>query len=163
MMDMHIDGLDSLALSFKDLLEIPYDFRHDTLAGGAKIVCAKIMAYLHAHHKRTGQLANAWEVRDVSSGDDPCFLVTTIADEKVTRSGKIRRKQRIHQGSGRHRAGSSHHGSGNTMADIAYYLNYGTTRVDATHWFEHAMEEVEEEFAGYMEVSLGKFFDERGL
>ena len=49
------------------------------------------------------------------------------------------------------------------MMDVAYYLEYGTPRMAATHWMENAIELAQDEATEAMQEEWNKHMEECGF
>lgn len=58
-----------------------------------------------------------------------------------------------------------HHGMSNAVSaqDVAYYLEYGTPRMSATHWMENVVEATEDEIYKAMEIAWDEYLKSKGL
>ena len=166
-MSMHIDGLDRVIADFAAVANMTTEDKLEILRPGAKVIMKHMMTYLRAHHWRTGALAASIDMEELAISDPVIRVMPgkenkTVARQKHAGSRTWRRRTyRIHDGSGRTKP--SHHGPGNTVMDVAWYLNYGTSRIPATHWFDHAMEEAADEFYAVTEDGYNAFLASHGF
>lgn len=99
----------------------------------------------------TGTLADSFRLQKKSSGDG---VTVTIAPK-----GK-------HPGSGRGKRMKRGRSSGKysgTNAEIGYILEYGSPRIQASHWMEQTNEEAEEEVNAIMADAWDQLITEKGL
>lgn len=50
-----------------------------------------------------------------------------------------------------------------TNAEVGYFLNYGTPRIPATHWYENTEERIEPEIVAKVEEGYDAFLKEKNL
>ncbi len=115
------NGMDELELSLEQLAAMPDDVKWSVLSAGAEVVKAAHQAMIRRLFKQhTGSLLNSISVRRKNSKSGN--IVASISP------------------TGKHPGSKSKKHAG-TNAEVAFYLEYGTPRIKATHWMEKANED----------------------
>lgn len=169
-MNMHIDGLDHLIVSMTEAAAIPLEEKMNMIRRGALVVQRAVVEYLNAHHHRTGELADSIVLNELPSFESIIVepgakenRVTARTKHEGTRTWK-RKTYKIHGRSGHNKSrADSHHGPGNTVMDIGFYLEYGTTRTPAAHWLENSLKLAEDEFHAEMSQAWDEYLQSKGL
>ena len=112
-------------------------------------------------HQRTGSLAESIDFEDNASGGYASFVVKPFGSHK---GGMYERRSRAGDSSRRY----AKHGRKTTKKalkneELAYFLEYGTPRIDATHWMETANEESEAEIQDIIEKEFDELLKRKGL
>lgn len=151
------NGIDALDLSLKQVAELSPEEKENIIMAGANLIKEKLRQFLNTHHRRTGELADSIDAKYFSDG-------TAEVGPGGTRKKGKRRVARSHGGSGASKR-SKHHGSasGSSMAEIGYYLEYGTPRMKATHWMEASNEQSMAEFDAAMERAWDEHLKRAGF
>lgn len=155
----HFNGIDALEIDLERMANLDEETRWAMLEAGAAVFKRVFQEYLNKYHRKTGQLAES-------------ITITRFESQKSVRVwpiGKYHKKGRrslrqLHDGSGASKR-SKHHGAvgGSSMTDVAYYLEYGTPRMPATHWMENAIELANDEANEAMQEVWNKHLDDLGL
>lgn len=145
------NGVDAIEASLSQLAALPGDARERIIMAGAELIRDRLKAYLNAHHRRTGQLADSITAKYYSSG-------AALVEPGKTVKGKKRRLAQTHAGSGATNR-SKHHGAtgSSSMADVGYYLEYGTPRMKAAHWMETSNEQSMPDFDRVMAAAWDEY------
>ena len=102
--------------------------------------------------QRTGDLAQSIAVELKGAGEDFHAYIFPKGKHRGSSTGKRKRKN-----------GRSNGKYSGSNAEIAYILNYGSPRIDATHWLEIANEEAEDEVIAAEQDAWGGVLAEKGL
>ena len=101
--------------------------------------------------QRTGDLAKSISVELKGAGEDFHAYIFPKGKHRGSSTGKRMKKGR-----------SSGKYSG-TNAEVAYILNYGSPRINATHWLEIANEEAESEVITAEQEAWNGLLEKKGL
>ena len=153
-----VNGMNEMQRTMEDLARLTSEDKMNILQAGAKLLRDKMEQYVAEHHHRTGALEGSMSV--TPAGDH----IDVGPKGKVTRVNRRRRRQ-AHAGSGGTARGSKHHGARgySTMEEIAWYLNYGTSRMDATHWFDRVMDEADEQVGAAEDAAWDEILKSKGV
>ena len=153
------NGIDSLQRDLEKLERIDNDTKWSILEAGANVFLEIYTKRLRAQHWITGTLARALRIDRMQDGE----VARIWPIGKYKKQGRRTLRER-HAGSGASKR-SKHHGSagGSTTMDVAYYLEYGTPRMAATHWMEYANEEAEEPSREAMQEAWNKHLEDCGF
>ena len=122
-------GLDELTLSLEQLATTPEETQYSILEAGASALIPRWKETLQSM-KRTGQLIESVKAAR-KKGETPIVAITP----KGKRKGAYTGQRKTH-------GGGTYQG---TNTEVAYVLEYGTTRMAATHWMETTNEEAGDE------------------
>ena len=149
------NGMDEISASFEQLANITDEDKASVLSPAAEILKERqVQKIVQMFRQRTGDLAKSITVELKGAGED--FHAYIFPKGKHRGSSTGRRKRR------NGRAGSNGKYSG-TNAEVAYILNYGSPRIDATHWLEIANEEAEDEVIAAEQEAWSGVLDKKGL
>lgn len=112
--------------------------------------------------QHTGSLADSIDIEDDTVGKEYAFI--TVKPFGTHKGGKYTRKSRAGSANRRY---AKHNRKTSTKKikneELAYLLEYGTPRIDATHWMENTNEEVADEIQGLIESEYDKLLQKKGL
>ena len=158
---LEINGMDSLARSFSELLSLSHDAAMEIVMAGAEAAQEGQKRYLRQHHYRTGDLSESITIRAL-----PNFTAARVEATGVKTAGATGRikLRKAHRGSGATRR-VKHHGlsKGTSMQDVAYYLAMGTSKLRATSWDVKANAAADTEITRAMEAAWNKTLDSLDL
>lgn len=132
------NGMDELELSLEQLAAMPDDVKWSVLSAGAEVVKAAHQAMIRKlFNQHTGSLLNSISIKQKKNkAGETVAVISPVGNHPGSKS-------------------ETHAG---TNAEVAYYLEYGTPRIKATHWMEKANEDentqadiIEAEQAAYNE------------
>lgn len=124
------NGMNDLSISLQEMASAPDEVKYNMLEAGAAVLVEKWKNALESH-RRTGSLIDSIKAKR-KKGDSPIVQVVPDGPHTSTYRG-IRKTKRG--------------GYKKTNAEVAYVLEYGTPRMDATHWMETANEEAADSVA----------------
>lgn len=156
MAKISFNGMDAISASFEELANVTDDDRKYVLQAGARVFAERQIAQIKTWFtQRSGQLANSVAVQLRGSDDSLCARIffkgkRKDSDEKERRQRKLRRSR-------------SDDNLGETNTEVAYILNYGSSRIKATHWLEYANEDVEPEAMDAMKYAWDEVLESKGL
>lgn len=164
---MNVRGLSKARKALAKLGDITDKEQEMVLYRGAYEVLREIFDFLAGHHWASGDLARSF---DIETGATATFVKPKQV-EKTTKlkGGRIRRVNMLHKGSGhttqhvKNGFKSSHHGPGNTMPDIAWYLHSGTRRIKGDAWFDTVEENAREKVYDAIEQALDYLIASKGF
>lgn len=112
--------------------------------------------------QRTGSLAESIDIEDNYIGRE--YASITVKPFGTHKGGMYTRNSRAGS-AGRRYAKHNRRPSTKKLKneELAYLLEYGTPRIDATHWMENANEEVSDEIQGMVETEFDKLLKKKGL
>ena len=119
-------GIESISMSLSVLSNLPDEAAYNVLEAGAAVLIEKWKEKL-LPMKRTKQLIDSIQAKRKIGDGGPYVLVTPTGTRRSEYRG-IRKTKRM----GKYKKYNS---------EVAYVLEYGTPRMDATHWMETANEE----------------------
>lgn len=131
------NGTEDLSFSLSDLANLSDDDKWRILSAGAAVMQeaqrSKAKQLFTKYSK--GALANSISV--VRKNKDGTLIAQIVPKGKHPNTGTGKRMKKTEKG---RRSSGNYSGSN---AEIAYYLEFGTPRIPATHWIETAVEEAE--------------------
>lgn len=146
------NGMDSLIASTQEMSKLSADEKLSILRPAAELLKEKYTNVLSTiFNVRSGALSGSVYTKEYAD-DNPLIRVSLKG---------------IHPGSGMGKRANGKHASAgrknSTNAEIAYYLEFGTPRIPATHWMETANEESEADIADTMDSSFGSLLKQKGF
>lgn len=157
MMRFHIDGLDRLSVSYASLSQISEDDLWAIIEPAANTLADKMRETIsRLFTPRSGSLLGSIEVRRKLSKGGAVFALVGPNDKTHPKSSTGKRKSRGPRGGG----GGSYSG---TNAEVAWILEYGSSRIPGRHWMETAVTETEEQILGQLETGFNAYCDAAGL
>lgn len=156
MSSFRVYGLDNLSADIEQLAQIDDASRWSILERGGEVLRSAHQRFLDLYHKRTGQLEASLKISQKKASDDLVAVVAPRGKRKGAFTGRRMKKDK----SGRRRSSGHYEG---TNAEVAYYLEYGTPRMAATHWMETANEEAAPEVQTAMEQAFDEYLASKGF
>lgn len=164
MMNLHIDGLDRLTVSYATLSQLSDDELWGIIEPAANTLKAKMQAVIsRLFHQRTGSLHDSIEVqRKLSKGGAVFALVgPNQAEHSGQRGRKAIARERGEKGLGKRKGGKGSYSG--TNAEVGWILEYGSSRIPGRHWMETACDEAEEELLQQLEQGFDALCAAAGL
>lgn len=155
MMNFHIDGLDRLSVSYASLSRLSDDDLWAIIEPAANTLKDKMQESLSIFRVITGSLLGSIEVKRKSSRGGTVYALVGPNDKKHPKSSTGKRRARAQGGKGGSYSG--------TNAEVAWILEYGTSRIPGRHWMEQAVTSTEEELLGQLETGFNAYCDAVGL
>ncbi len=153
-MGMTVNGLDQLRADFASWASIPDDAILDrvVLPAAEYFKTRLAMAAATFFNVVSGSLAGS--IKILRRGVYDWGIAATVGPDqgKHPHATQGKRKPRAQGGGGGHYGG--------TNAEIAYILEYGSTRIPARHWIEQTLNEVEPDIHAMMEAAFAELMDE---
>lgn len=146
------NGIDEISASFEQLAQITDDDKASVLMPAAELLKERqTQKIIDMFRQRTGDLAKSIAVELKGAGEDFHAYIFPKGKHRGSSTGKRMKKGR-----------SSGKYSG-TNAEVAYILNYGSPRINATHWLENANEEAESEVIAAGQNAWNSLLEQKGL
>lgn len=150
-LNYHVDA------SFSQLAELTDDEKWQIIEPAAELARAAYAAAADAVFKRhTGALAESPTV-ERKTNKHGVFARIGLKGKHPNSSTGIRYKK---DRNGKRRKSGNYSG---TNAEVGYFLNYGTPRIKATHWFDNASDKVEAEVQQKLEDGWNAYLDSKGV
>lgn len=147
------NGMDEISASFEQLANITDEDKASVLTPAAEILKERqVQKILQMFRQRTGDLAKSITVELKGAGEDFYAYIFPKGKHRGSSTGKRKRKN-----------GRSNGKYSGSNAEVAYILNYGSPRIDATHWLEIANEEAEDEVIAAEQEAWDGVLTEKGL
>ena len=156
MMEMHIDGLDRVSVSFLQLQQLSKDQIWDIIAPAADTLKTRmqdVISRLFTQH--SGSLRESIHVERKISKGGVVYAQVGPDQQKHPKATQGKRKRNAQGGGGGKYAG--------TNAEVGWILEYGSTRIPAKHWMETACNEAEEELHEQLEAGWDAAVTAAGL
>lgn len=106
--------------------------------------------------ERTGALAKSPTVTQKNKDGQLVAVVTLKGKHPGTGKGIRMKKDK----NGKRRKSGNYSG---TNAEVGYYLNYGTPRIAATHWYDNATDKAEPQVQDKLEEGWNAYLDSKGV
>lgn len=146
------NGMDEISASFEQLAQITDDDKASVLMPAAELLKERqTQKIIDMFRQRTGDLAKSIAVELKGAGEDFHAYIFPKGKHRGSSTGKRMKKGR-----------SSGKYSG-TNAEVAYIHNYGSPRINATHWLEIANEEAESEVITAEQEAWNGLLEKKGL
>ena len=146
------NGMDEISASFEQLANITDEDKSSVLMAGAEVLQERqTQKIMDMFRQRTGDLAKSISVQLKGAGED---FHAYIFPKGKHRGSSMGRRMKKGRSSGKY--------SG-TNSEVAYVLNYGSPRIDATHWLEIANEEAEAEVIAAEQDAWNSMLEQKGL
>lgn len=146
------NGMDEISASFEQLAQISDDDKASVLMPAAELLKERqTQKIIDMFRQRTGDLAKSIAVELKGAGEDFYAYIFPKGKHRGSSTGKRMKKGR-----------SSGKYSG-TNAEVAYILNYGSPRINATHWLENANDEAESEIMAVEQDAWNSLLEKKGL
>ena len=162
MMNLHIDGLDRLSVSYATLSQLSDDEIWGIIepaAGTLKTRMQDVIARLF--RQRSGSLRESIEVtRKISKGG---AVFALVGPNQAKHHGSTTGKRKAKRAAKKRRTGTNGSYSG-TNAEVGWILEYGSERISpGFHWMETACDEAEEELMQQLEQGFDAVCTAAGL
>lgn len=146
------NGLDEISASFDQLAQLSGDDKLSILMPSAQLLLQRQREkILQLFQRRTGDLENALTLEPREGDEGPSILIYLKGKHRGSYTGKRK---------GKRRSNGKYSG---TNAEVAYVLNYGSSRIQATHWMENANEEAEAEVVAAQQEAWNDLVTKKGL
>lgn len=146
------NGTDALELTFEKMANLSTDDLLRVIRPGADVLQKRLIdKVLSIFTQRSGSLAKSFKQKERVWADGASISVLPIGKHLGSSTGKRRGKRR-----------SNGHYDG-TNAEVAFILEYGSPRIDATHFMSNTVDESEAEVLAAMEAELDVVLKELGL
>ncbi len=156
-MSMHIDGLDELSVSLAELSRLNDDQIWSIIEPAADVVKSKMREAIDRFFPKTewttGTLHDSIEVKRKISKSGAVYALVGPNNKKHPKILKGLRKMR------RPRKKTIK----GTNAEIWWILNYGSERIDATHWADTACDEADPEALQLLQDGFNRVLEEAGF
>lgn len=156
MAGFHVSGLDRLDIDLAQLAAVEDADALLILERGGEVIKAAHQRYLNAFHHLTGQLEASISIVQKAAGEKSSVIIGQKGKRRGAFTGKRMKKDR----NGRRRSSGHYEGSNR---EVAYFLEYGTPRMPATHWMETANEQAMEEAQAAMETAWDEYLKSKGF
>lgn len=146
------NGVDALDLTFEKMANLSKDDLLRILRPGAELLRGRLVdKVLALFNQHSGSLAKSFRLKERTWEDGAVISVLPTGKHPKSSTGKRRGKRR-----------SNGHFDG-TNAEVAFILEYGSSRIGATHFMETTAEESETEIYEVMQAELNAILSELGL
>lgn len=147
------NGMDEISASFEQLANITDQDKAAVLSPAAEILKERqVQKIIQLFRQRTGDLAKSITVALKGAGEDFHAYIFPKGKHRGSSTGKRKRKN-----------GRSNGKYSGSNAEVAYVLNYGSPRIDATHWLEIANEEAEDDVIAAEQEAWNGVVSQKGL
>ena len=157
---------DNLSAGLAELGKLTDDELYTVLAAGASVIENAHKEELKRRFKQhTGSLAESPTITRKFDDGELIARVQPQGKHKGTKAGIRRRKSRAIKGI----KGAKHGREGRSgtyeasNAEVAYYLEFGTPRIPASHWMEHANEKAAEALGEAMDNAWDELMESKGV
>nr|DAK96031.1 MAG TPA: hypothetical protein [Caudoviricetes sp.] len=146
------NGVDALELTFDKMANLSGDDLLRIIRPAAELLKTRLSEKVRAiFTQRSGSLANSFKLRERVWEDGAGITVLPMGKHPKSSTGKRH---------GKRRSNGSYQG---TNAEVAYILEFGSPRIDATHFMQNTAEESEQDIYDAMDAELTRILNERGL
>lgn len=166
MMSFRIDGLEKLEASFAELAALSDETIWSIIKPAAeqlKEAMQSSIAEMVGAKKSSGQLSASIEIRDkrLEGGAASCF----VGPNQRKRSRKKADGTEAKPGARKTRNGkkASNGSYSGTNAEVAFILEYGSSRIPAKHWMQTAVDDSEADVINTMEVGFDQALEDAGF
>lgn len=147
-----INGLDEISASLEQLSRLSDDEKMSVIMPGAQLLLQRQKEkILNLFVQRTGDLEASLTIEEKTGPDGPYAYIFPKGKHRGSSTGKRK---------GKRRSNGKYSG---TNAEVAYILEYGSSRIAATHWLETANEESEEDVIAAQQEAWGNLVTKKGL
>ena len=163
-MNMRIDGLDRIAVSYAQLSELSDDDIWTIIEPAANTLRDRMKESITRLFRQvSGSLRESIEVnRKISKGGVVYALVgPNQKKHPKSTTGKRHRRDRVAT-KRKPRTGTAGSYAG-TNAEVGWILEYGTSRIPGKHWMETACAETEEQLYQMLEQGINDYLNKVGL
>lgn len=151
MASFRVNGVEGLDLTYERKAQLSDDDLLRIIRAGAEVMRErlreKVLAVFTQH---SGDLADSFKLFERKESGNPFILVIPAGKHRPNGRGIRDRK-------------SDPKRKGKTNAEVAFVLEYGSPRHNATHFMEECVEASTPEVIAAMEAEFSKLMDERGL
>ncbi len=151
MASFRVNGVEGLDLTYERKAQLSDDDLLRIIRAGAEVMRErlreKVLAVFTQH---SGDLADSFKLFELKESGNPFILVSPAGKHRPNGRGIRERK-------------SDPKRKGKTNAAVAFVLEYGSPRHNATHFMEECVEASTPEVIAAMEAEFSKLMDERGL
>ena len=151
MASFRVNGVEGLDLTYERKAQLSDDDLLRIIRAGAEVMRErlreKVLAVFTQH---SGDLAESFKLFERKESGNPFILVSPAGKHRPNGRGIRERK-------------SDPKRKGKTNAAVAFVLEYGSPRHNATHFMEECVEASTPEVIAAMEAEFSKLMDERGL
>jgi hypothetical protein len=146
------NGMDEISASFEQLANLTDEDKMSVIMPGAKVLLQRQREKIESLFvQRTGDLANSLTIEEKSGENGPYAWIFPKGKHRGSSTGKRK---------GKRRSNGKYSG---TNAEVAYILEYGSPRINATHWLENANEEAEDEVIAAQQEAWSDLITKKGL
>lgn len=146
------NGIDQISASFEQLNSLTDSDKMSIIMPAAKILLERQVQKIQAmFNQRSGDLANSLTIEQRNGDNGPYAYIFPKGKHSGSTTGKRK---------GKRRSNGSYSG---TNAEVAYILEYGSTRITARHWMETANEEAEDEVVSAQAAAWDQLLSEKGV
>lgn len=151
MASFRVNGVEGLDLTYERKAQLSDDDLLRIIRAGAEVMRErlreKVLAVFTQH---SGDLSDSFKLFERKESGNPFILVSPAGKHRPNGRGIRDRK-------------SDPKRKGKTNAEVAFVLEYGSPRHNATHFMEECVEASTPEVIAAMEAEFSKLMDERGL
>ena len=151
MASFRVNGVEGLDLTYERKAQLSDDDLLRIIRAGAEVMRErlreKVLAVFTQH---SGDLADSFKLFERKESGNPFILVSPAGKHRPNGRGIRDRK-------------SDPKRKGKMNAEVAFVLEYGSPRHNATHFMEECVEASTPEVIAAMEAEFSKLMDERGL
>lgn len=146
------NSMDEISASFEQLANLTDEDKMSVIMPGAKVLLQRQREKIESLFvQRTGDLANSLTIEEKSGENGPYAWIFPKGKHRGSSTGKRK---------GKRRSNGKYSG---TNAEVAYILEYGSPRINATHWLENANEEAEDEVIAAQQEAWSDLITKKGL
>ena len=146
------NGMDEIAASFEELANLSDEDRMSVIMPAATLLLDRQRnKSLSVFKQWTGDLANSLTIEERRNENGVYAYIFPKGKHRGSTTGKRK---------GKRRSNGSYSG---TNAEVAFILEYGSPRIEATHWLETANEEAADEVATAQQEAWDDLLKKKGL
>ena len=151
MASFRVNGVEGLDLTYERKAQLSDDDLLRIIRAGAEVMRERLREkVLAVFTQPSGDLADSFKLFERKESGNPFILVSPAGKHRPNGRGIRDRK-------------SDPKRKGKTNAEVAFVLEYGSPRHNATHFMEECVEASTPEVIAAMEAEFSKLMDERGL
>ena len=152
MAGIRFDGIDEIIAGAEKLSQLSAEDLYGVIEPAAESLKERYRdKILSLFRQRTGTLADSFQLTRRDSEEGVAVHIGPKGKHPGSGRGKRKKKGR-----------SSGKYSG-TNEEIAYILEYGSPRIQASHWMENTNEEADDELTAIMEEGWDRLISQKGL
>ena len=114
-------------------------------------------------HRRSGELADSIEIEDDAVLDYGAAFIRVFPYGKHGKSKRTRKSRKGFPDAKYAKHNRAPKANALSNQELAYYLEYGTSRIAARHWMESTNEAVEDEIQSMIESGFDELLKRKGL